>query len=254
MPNSRGNNSNDDDNNVQISEIFTSIEGEGIFFGTKTMFIRFSGCHLKCYWCDTTYALPMNSGETYSIDKAKKLIEKNIQPNIYKVNFTGGEPLIQYKALKELAKFVKERKNLTTYIESSCYDSNRFNEILQYIDICKIEFKTIDSNAVDAIHYDKLLKNELECLRLGLEKNKVTYIKIVISDSTKIIEFEDMIEKIFKNLNNIEKKLAGFIIQPTSKINEPTVEKCLEFYDKVYPFYKEVRVIPQLHKVIIGAR
>ena len=47
--------------------------------------------------------------------------------------------------------------------------------------------------------------------------------------------------------------LAGFIIQPTSTINEPTVNKLLQFYDLVYPIYNEVRIIPQLHK-IIGAR
>jgi len=42
---------------VQLNEVFVSIEGEGIFAGTKTLFIRFSGCHLRCYWCDTKYSL-----------------------------------------------------------------------------------------------------------------------------------------------------------------------------------------------------
>ena len=51
----------DDDNRIQISEIFTSIEGEGILFGTKTMFVRMAGCHLRCRWCDTLYALQMDS-------------------------------------------------------------------------------------------------------------------------------------------------------------------------------------------------
>jgi 7-carboxy-7-deazaguanine synthase len=95
-------------NRIQLSEIFTSIEGEGILFGTKTMFVRMAGCHLKCVWCDTAYALPMDSGNDYSVDYAKKLISKYLKPNTYKVNFTGGEPLLQYEAVIELAKFVKE--------------------------------------------------------------------------------------------------------------------------------------------------
>ena len=139
---------------IQLSEIFTSIEGEGILFGTKTMFVRMAGCHLKCYWCDTNYALPMNSGNTYSIDQVKKMMKDQLQNNTYKINFTGGEPLIQYEAVKDLAKFTKEDLGLRTYIESSCYDINRFNKIIPYIDICKIEFKTKDSGAVDIKHYE----------------------------------------------------------------------------------------------------
>jgi len=66
---------------VKLSEIFTSIEGEGILFGTKTMFVRMAGCPLKCHWCDTPYALPLDSGSDYSIDSAKELISKNLHVN-----------------------------------------------------------------------------------------------------------------------------------------------------------------------------
>ena len=45
-------------------------------------------------------------------------------------------------------------------------------------------------------------------------------------------------------------KTSGFIIQPTTSISEPTLEQLLEFYDAVYPHYNEVRVVPQLHKII----
>ena len=69
---------------VQLKEIFTSIEGEGPYFGTKTLFVRMSGCHLHCYWCDTTDALAMNSGNSLSVDEAKDLIIKELQPNTYK--------------------------------------------------------------------------------------------------------------------------------------------------------------------------
>ena len=236
---------------IQLSEIFTSIEGEGILFGTKTMFVRMAGCHLKCYWCDTNYALAMNSGNTYSIDQVKKMMKEQLQNNTYKINFTGGEPLIQYEAVKDLAKFTKEDLGLRTYIESSCYDINRFNKIIPYIDICKIEFKTKDSEAVDIKHYEHLLNNEVECLRTAIENKKITFIKIVVSNSTTVKEFKKLIEISFNTVKSEE--LAGFIIQPTNNINEPTVDRLLQFYDLIYPRYNEVRIIPQLHK-IIGAR
>jgi pyruvate-formate lyase-activating enzyme len=179
------------------------------------------------------------------------MIKDQLQNNTYKINFTGGEPLIQYEAVKDLAKFIKEELGLRTYIESSCYDVNRFNKIISYIDICKIEFKTKDSQAVDIKHYRYLLNNEIECLKTAIENKKITFIKIVVSNSTAIKEFKELIEVIFNTIKSEE--LAGFIIQPTNNINEPTVDRLLQFYDLIYPRYNEVRVIPQLHK-IIGAR
>lgn len=236
------------DKKVQLSEIFTSIEGEGIFFGTKTLFIRMAGCHLKCHWCDTGYALPMNSGNSYSLNDVKNMIREKLTKNTYKINFTGGEPLIQYDIVKDLARFIKEEIGLRTYIESSCYDFNRFNEVLPYFDICKIEFKMKDSNVVKKEHYNNLLKNEMECLKMAIKNNKITFIKIVVSNYTNVEEFSELIYDIFGTIN--AESLAGFIIQPTTKINEPTVESLLKFYDLVYPKYNDVRIIPQLHKVI----
>jgi pyruvate-formate lyase-activating enzyme len=179
------------------------------------------------------------------------MIKDQLQNNTYKINFTGGEPLIQYEAVKDLAKFIKEELGLRTYIESSCYDVNRFNKIISYIDICKVEFKTKDSQAVDIKHYRYLLNNEIECLKTAIENKKITFIKIVVSNSTTINEFKELVEVIFNTIKSEE--LAGFIIQPTNNINEPTVDRLLQFYDLIYPRYNEVRIIPQLHK-IIGAR
>jgi organic radical activating enzyme len=238
-------------NGVQLSEIFTSIEGEGIFFGTKTLFVRMAGCHLKCHWCDTSYALPLDSGSRYTIDDAKKLIGEQLQPNTYKVNFTGGEPLIQYEAVIELAKFVKEEQRLKTYLESACFDSNRYVKILPFIDICKVEFKMSDSEVIDLRHYDNLIRNELECLEAAIANHKLTYIKVVVSNSTDLCEFKGLVQNIFQHVKIAN--IAGFIIQPSYGINEPTIERLFEFYDAVYPLYQEVRIIPQLHK-IIGAR
>jgi 7-carboxy-7-deazaguanine synthase len=235
---------------VQLSEIFTSIEGEGILFGTKTMFIRLAGCHLNCRWCDTAYALPLNSGLSYDISEVKDLIMERMQPNTYKVNFTGGEPLLQYRAVRELTKFVKE-KGVRTYIESSCFDSSRFEKVLPYVDFCKIEFKMKDSDVIDPAHYYDLIENEKECLNLAIDTRKVTYIKIVVTRSSSLQEFKELVQSQLKNVKAVD--LAGFIIQPSHGVDHPTVERLLDFYDAVYPLYPDVRIIPQLHKEL-GAR
>lgn len=235
---------------VKLSEIFTSIEGEGILFGTKTMFVRLAGCPLKCHWCDTPYALPLDSGSDYSLDEAKELVSNSLHPNTYKVNFTGGEPLVQHEAVIELAKFVRQR-GLRTYLESACYDAARFAKVLPYIDLVKIEFKLKDSKVVDEKHYGGLLRNELECLKLAISSGKTSYIKIVVTNSSSLKEFKELVHEVFRVAKPAE--IAGFIIQPSYKIDEPTLDVLFGFYDAVYPLYDQVRVVPQLHK-IIGVR
>jgi organic radical activating enzyme len=232
---------------VRLSEIFTSIEGEGILFGTKTLFVRLAGCPLDCNWCDTQYAIPMESGEEYSMAEAKKMVSSNLQPNTYKVNFTGGEPLAQHEAVIELARFVRER-SIRTYLESACYDSARFAKVLPYIDICKVEFKLADAEAVDSKNHANLVRNELDCLKLAIESRKITYIKVVVTSSSSLKEFQDLVHAIFGMTKPGD--IAGFIIQPSSKIREPTLENLFGFYDSVYPYYNEVRIVPQMHKAI----
>ena len=235
---------------VNLSEIFTSIEGEGILFGTKTMFVRLAGCPLKCHWCDTPYAIPLDSGSDYSVDEVEGLISKNLQPNTYKVNFTGGEPLLQHEAVIDLAKFVRQ-KGIKTYLESACYDSARFAKVLPYIDLVKVEFKLKDSKVVDAKHYGSLLRSELDCLKMAVGSGKITYIKVVVTNSSSLKEFKDLVHEVFKVAKPSE--IAGFIIQPSYKIDEPTLDLLFGFYDAVYPIYDQVRVVPQLQK-IIGVR
>jgi len=232
---------------TRIFEIFTSIEGEGILYGTKTLFVRLAGCPYSCFYCDTLDALPLDSGKEYSITEACDLIDTNLQDNTFKVNFTGGEPLIQHEAVSELAKHVKAR-GIPTYLESACFDSKRFLHVLPSIDFVKIEFKTIDSEFIDEKHYPELVKNTLECLRAAVEAKKTTYIKIVVSSKTELSSFKDLLDQIFKIIS--KQNISGFIVQPTTSISEPTLEQLLEFYDAVYPYYDEVRVVPQLHKII----
>jgi organic radical activating enzyme len=89
---------------LKITEIFSSIQGEGLRQGEPTLFVRFSGCNLKCSFCDTKYA--WNGGREYSsaqvLEKIKKL--RNDFPAQW-VCLTGGEPLLQ--DVKELVRSLK---------------------------------------------------------------------------------------------------------------------------------------------------
>ena len=113
---------------VRLFEIFTSVEGEGILYGTKTLFVRLAGCPFTCFYCDTKESLPLDSGEEYSIDEAIELIDSNLQNQTYKVNFTGGDPLIQHQAVAQLAKHIQTKK-IPTYLESSCFDTVSYTHL-----------------------------------------------------------------------------------------------------------------------------
>lgn len=232
---------------VRLFEIFTSLEGEGILYGTKTLFVRLAGCPFTCFYCDTKESLPMDSGQEYDIRDACSLIEKNLEDKTYKVNFTGGDPLVQAEAVVEMAKFIQSKK-MPTYLESSCFDSKKFAKVLPFIDFIKIELKTKDSDFVDVNHYSTLIENALDCLRQSIAIKKPTYVKIVVSSKTELDTFLDLVQKIFKTID--ARDLKGFIIQPTYGVAEPTLRQLLSFYDAVYPYYVDVRVVPQLHKMI----
>lgn len=232
---------------VRLFEIFTSVEGEGILYGTKTLFVRLAGCPFTCFYCDTKESLPLDSGTEYSIEEANQLIDTNLKNQTYKVNFTGGDPLIQHQAVALLAKHIQDKK-IPTYLESSCFDIDRFNHVLPFIDIVKIEFKTKDSDFVDSQHYEKLIGHTMKCLKSSIQAKKTTYIKIVVSSKTKLDEFKELTNQIFKIVSKDD--IDGFIIQPTYGVSEPSLELLLNLYDIVYPDYIEVKVVPQLHKFI----
>ena len=232
---------------VRLFEIFTSVEGEGILYGTKTLFVRLAGCPFTCFYCDTKESLPLDSGTEYTIEAANKLIDSNLQNQTYKVNFTGGDPLIQHQAVAELAKHIQSKK-IPTYLESSCFDIDRFNHVLPFIDIVKIEFKTKDSDFVDAEHYEKLIGHTMKCLESSVKFKKITYIKIVVSSKTQLDEFKKLVDQIFNIIS--KENIDGFVIQPTYGISEPSLDLLLNLYDIVFPHYIDVKVVPQLHKFI----
>lgn len=75
---------------MKVNEIFYSIEGEGIRTGALATFVRFTGCNLRCSYCDTKYAF--SEGKELSMDEIIAEVE-NI--GCRNVTVTGGEPLLQ---------------------------------------------------------------------------------------------------------------------------------------------------------------
>jgi len=80
-----------------VTEIFKSIQGESTFAGLPCVFVRLTGCNLRCHWCDTAYAFYGGQGmsEEQILGRVRELGGKLVE-------FTGGEPLLQ-KEVADLA-------------------------------------------------------------------------------------------------------------------------------------------------------
>lgn len=97
---------------MRITEIFYSIQGESRFAGLACVFVRSTGCNLRCVWCDTDYSF--YGGQEMSIDE---IINKVESYGCKLVELTGGEPLLQ-NDVYELANRLLD-KDYTVLIETS---------------------------------------------------------------------------------------------------------------------------------------
>lgn len=95
---------------LRIAEVFTSIQGEGIWAGIPSTFIRVSGCNLRCGWCDTPYASWNPEGPVVEIGE---LIRQADAAGTRHVVLTGGEPML-FDAIEALAEGLKSNGHVIT--------------------------------------------------------------------------------------------------------------------------------------------
>jgi 7-carboxy-7-deazaguanine synthase len=136
-----------------ITEIFRSIQGEGTRAGLPCIFVRLTGCNLRCTWCDTAYAF--YGGTKMSVDEICARVEEVSQfsaaenghgarGKIRLVELTGGEPLMQPEAIPLAQKLLAA--GFTVMIETSGerFVGNLPREVIKIVDV-----KCPDSGAAD---------------------------------------------------------------------------------------------------------
>lgn len=98
---------------MRVNEIFYSIQGEGVYQGLPTVFVRLQGCNLLpnfCSYCDTKYAQSENGGEEKSVEE---VVQNVIKLYPYQMGWgciTGGEPLFQPDVLEQLVRELKKQQ------------------------------------------------------------------------------------------------------------------------------------------------
>jgi 7-carboxy-7-deazaguanine synthase len=76
---------------MRLTEIFHSLQGEGILSGTPSVFIRLAGCPWRCRWCDTKYAWDFSAGQEYAEGELVEVVKRYGCDHVV---ITGGEPMI----------------------------------------------------------------------------------------------------------------------------------------------------------------
>ena len=93
-----------------ISETFYSVQGEGSLVGVPSVFVRTSGCNLRCTWCDTPYASWQPEGTEMSVEEIMAAVQR--EPTRFVV-VTGGEPMVAKDVPELLAQLRAAGKHIT---------------------------------------------------------------------------------------------------------------------------------------------
>ena len=203
---------------IKLNEIFFSIQGESSYAGWPTVFVRTSGCNLRCTYCDTTYAY--HEGEKRTV--ASIIAEVQSHAARY-VCLTGGEPLLQsssfdlMSALCDLGYFV----SVETSGSISCEKVDpRVKKI--------IDVKTPDSGAADSFLFENL--------RFSSKEDEL---KFVISSEQDFFWAEDFVKQ-----NRLSEKHLVLYSPSFGKVEEKWLAK------KMLLEKSPARLQLQLHKYI----
>ena len=211
---------------MKVNEIFRSIQGESSYAGIPCVFIRFTGCNLRCSYCDTKYAY--NNGTEMSTEKIISEVTK-----LYKegdsIEITGGEPLMQLEETEELIKFFNTLFNMHVLIETNgsiLLPQSRDSAIRQNITI--MDWKCPSSGMSHKMEYENL--NRLD---------NSDELKFVIETD----EDYDFMKKLLDNKNLLCKILVSTTWKTTKK-------KRQEFVERILKDGLKVKFQIQLHKLI----
>lgn len=203
---------------LKINEIFHSIQGESTFAGMPTVFVRLTGCNLRCAYCDTTYSY--FEGEKQELDKILDDVAGYQTPHVC---ITGGEPLLQPEC-HELMRELCDRGHIVSLETSGASPIKDVDPRVKII----LDVKTPDSGEADSF----LIEN-LDFIR---ESTEIKFVICSEKDFTWAEKFSASQEVFEKNI---------VLYSPSfGKISEKWLAK------KILSQRSKARLQLQLHKYI----
>lgn len=177
---------------MKISELFFSIQGEGELTGVPSVFVRTSGCNLRCRWCDTKYASWKPEGENVTIND---LLDKVCSYPARHVVISGGEPMIA-KGIEEFTHLLKESGKHITIETAGTISPNGIQ-----CDLASLSPKLSDSTPKEGdINKEWIDRHESKRLDYDILSEWVNsynfQLKFVVSKEEEIKEIQNVIRRI----------------------------------------------------------
>ena len=133
---------------LRITEIFASIQGESTSVGMPTVFVRLTGCPLRCQYCDTAYAF--SGGEWMRLDEIATKVKSF---NLKHVTVTGGEPLAQKSCLSLLCKLCDQNYKVSLETSGALNISEVDPRVVKVMDIKTPGSQEVSKNLWENIGY-----------------------------------------------------------------------------------------------------
>lgn len=240
-----------------LQEIFSSIQGEGIYVGKRQVFVRFAHCHLKCAYCDTPMTSstgqchvedPPGSGNIhYYPNPMTPTVLTDIISNLlhsarhHSVSFTGGEPLLYHRFLQDVFPMVGQVAPV--YLETSGTQPEFLESVLPWVNIIAMDIKLPSTTKEPAQFENHARFYELSRTNPNIE----CFIKLVFNEQTTQEELE-AVKAIVTN------RKTPIILQPETNLSDKKVylnpKRLFEIENTLAAHFDDVRVIPQTHKML----
>ncbi len=230
---------------ARIIEVFSSIQGEGVYVGQPHLFVRFWDCNLACRYCDTDYRGPYREyTQDELLDEVRGLLEKE-GPH-HAVSLTGGEPLLWWRFLQEWLPRLKALGQ-KIYLETNGTLPAALAELLPWIDIVAMDIKP-PSATLDRPEWG----NHEQFIRLAHSAGKDLFVKIVVTKQTADEEVRRACALVAAVDRNIPVVLQP--VTPWRDVKETTEPSQVDRWRlQACGGLADVRVIPQVHR-LLGVR
>jgi 7-carboxy-7-deazaguanine synthase len=246
---------------ARLSEVFVSIQGEGPWIGERHIFVRFQGCDLRCRYCDTPAAIQVPrddiDSECCKVQTSPRLpaVYEHVSnpvsaarltgwcarlsipgPSRSTISVTGGEPLLQHEFLAQWLPTVK--RDHRVYLETNGIHFDAMDAVGNLVDIVSMDFKLPSATGLPPYW------EEHERFLVAAAHARL-FVKAVVTRDTQGADILLSARLIARRDVTIP-----LVLQPANGPLAPDTRTLIEFQDAALAIIPDVRVIPQVHKML----
>jgi organic radical activating enzyme len=225
---------------AKITEIFSSLQGEGTHLGERHLFVRFQDCPMHCVYCDEIKKKGREMTRDAVISAVKKM-DRETGPHSC-VSLTGGEPLFYLPFLKPLLRDLKAL-GFRTYLETSGILWKELEDVVDLCDVIAMDMKPASMTG----QRDYLMEHRHF---LKIAKSREVFVKMVVSEALDLAEFEGLIEVVARTSAKTPVILQSLSDRMGQEAPSGRLTFLMELQRRALKVIPDVRVVPRLHKIL----